>query len=249
MSKLSAGSYELYIRGIKNRTPYIHFTNIFISQLQELIVNVQSTLDASCHGISDGSVKLNIVSGNGGYKYSIDGGISWIVLPADSLIQGLPVGTHDIYIKDQADCTPYSFVSNITIGQPHELKVIADEVGNISCYGYSDGRVKLNIVSGNGNYEYSVDNGITWNAVPTDSIIKNLSVGMHNIQVKDYYSCLPVITIPVTIENPVQLSYNYTVKQVLCNGGNNGSIQIEASGGTGVYQYSIDNGQSYSTTN
>ncbi|MCP1381059.1 SprB repeat-containing protein, partial [Runella salmonicolor] len=54
--------------------------------------------------------------------------------------------------------------------------------------------------------------------------------------------------IPITVISPVTpLSFTTQTTNVSCFGGNNGSITVTASGGTGSYEYSKDNGSTFSS--
>ncbi|NBB23326.1 hypothetical protein GVN20_28505, partial [Runella sp. CRIBMP] len=65
------------------------------------------------------------------------------------------------------------------------------------------------------------------------------------IQAMNGTNVIATTCIPVTVTSPV--TFTTQITNVSCLGGNNGSITVSASGGTGPYEYSINNGTTYTT--
>ena len=95
-------------------------------------------------------------------------------------------------------------------------------------------------------YQYSIDGGITFQA---NNTFNSLSAGTYNIQVND--NQLGIATTSITISEPILLSNsNPSATPVLCCGSNDGLINLNSpSGGTSPYQYSIDGGLTYQSSN
>src|SRR5690349_24890010 len=75
-----------------------------------------------------------------------------------------------------------------------------------------------------------------------------LTAGPYQVVVKDANNCLsPAQT--VTVAQPLVVSFTAVPSPASCNGASDGSIVVTASGGTGTYQYSKDNGASYQSGN
>jgi len=66
--------------------------------------------------------------------------------------------------------------------------------------------------------------------------------------VKDANSCESASIVSIT-EPSSALSFTETTSDILCYGESNGSIEITAIGGTPAYEYSIDNGANYQSSN
>ena len=65
-----------------------------------------------------------------------------------------------------------------------------------------------------------------------------MAAGPHTVSIKDANGCTKDTTI--TVAQPALITASYTVHDVLCNGGTDGSIVINAvSGGTPGYEYSV----------
>ena len=71
----------------------------------------------------------------------------------------------------------------------------------------------------------------------------SLTIGNYQIIVQDANGC--IVTSNALIAQPQQINYVVATSQSTC-GNTNGGITINnVTGGTGVYQYSIDNGTTY----
>src|ERR1019366_2281608 len=97
---------------------------------------------------------------------------------------------------------------------------------------------------GSGYFNYSLNSG----SYQIPNFYHLLTAGNYTMQVEDQYFCLSSIS-NFTIGQPTQVIDNPSNTNVSCYGGGNGSITITASGVTGVYTYSDNNGSSYQSSN
>ncbi|MES2284803.1 MAG: PKD domain-containing protein [Bacteroidota bacterium] len=110
----------------------------------------------------------------------------------------------------------------------------------VSCFGGTDGSATVSIVGGMSPYTYS------WNTSPAQSTptATNLALGTYSVTITNSMGCTS--TNPVSITQPTPLALGSTITHVLCSGGNNGSISINPTGGTGPYTYLWSNGSTAS---
>ena len=114
------------------------------------------------------------------------------------------------------------------------------------------GTIVVNATGGPGSLEYSVDNGASWQ---TSSTFSGLNPGSYNIKVRlqNDPSCMTTYT-----QNPVVLNTPTgcctpptvtapTVTQPTC-ATPTGTIVVNATGGPGSLEYSVDNGASWQTS-
>ncbi len=102
---------------------------------------------------------------------------------------------------------------------------------NITCNGLSNGSATVTATGGSG-FTYS------WSPVGgTAASATGLSAGNYTVTATTPAGCVGTTT--VTITQPAAVSATLgTVNNVTCNGGNNGSATVNASGGTGTLTYS-----------
>ncbi|MEZ5068247.1 MAG: SprB repeat-containing protein [Bacteroidia bacterium] len=134
-----------------------------------------------------------------------------------------------MYIFSSSKCIEYS----ITCGEFYS------PVTNVSCFGYNDGSVVVNVTGGTGTLSYSINGGIT---SQSSNIFSSLTSGNYTVLVTDAQGCS--VTANVIITEPDEIVINIAVTDASC-GVSNGSITLNASGGAGTLQYSINNGSSY----
>lgn len=108
---------------------------------------------------------------------------------------------------------------------------------SVSCFGGNNGSATVTPTGGTGPYTYSWAPSGGNNATAT-----NLSAGVYTVTITESSNnCTGTST--VTITQPASpITISGISSNVLCNGGNTGSINITTSGGTPGYSYSWDNG-------
>ena len=113
--------------------------------------------------------------------------------------------------------------------------VSATVIDQVSCNGFGDASVDLQISNGTAPYQTNWSNS----AVSED--LSNLSPGMYTVAIIDAHGCTTADT--VTITQPEALSIETTMNQLSCYRANDGSIQTSVSGGTLPYIYNWSGGE------
>ncbi|MGD0583756.1 MAG: PKD domain-containing protein, partial [Bacteroidales bacterium] len=241
---LTAGAYVVTVEDANLCTSTV---NVNITEPTALVITSLTSptfaggVNVSCNGGTNGSAVVTVTGGNGAYSYI------WYSDPAMTIPIGqftstainLAAGTFYIKVTDINGCV---VTGNIKLTQPTTLVASITSQTNVACFGNTTGSVTVNAtpLSGTPPYQYSNDGGITWQATGT---FNNLGAANYNIIVKDANSCLK--SVPVSITQPLQLTATITgLTNVSCNGGNNGTVTVAATAGSGTspYSYSIDGG-------
>ncbi|PKR80083.1 hypothetical protein CW751_12035 [Brumimicrobium salinarum] len=229
---LQAGSHivTIYDRGLCVFT--IPFT---LTEPDQLDFDATIT-DASCNGGSDGEIEIiNPSGGTGNYQYSIDGGFTF---QNSTVFNGLAAGAYTITIMDDNFC----FESKTFNVDEAPLITFTTNLFNLSCNGDNTGVIQVVASGGTGGYEYSNDNGVTFQ---TPNTFVSLAAGTYDIVVEDDNNCQ--VSNTATITEPAPLTAVYAVTDTECFDACDGEIAITASGGTIDYKYSVDNGVNYTT--
>lgn len=186
--------------------------------------------DATCNGVCDGTVQVAAAGGTPPYLYSSDGGTT---LQSGSTLTGLCAGSHDIYVEDDNNC---SIISPQPIAEPTLLTMAF--VTNPATCGVANGDLTINANNGTPGYEYSIDNGGTFQ-IP--NFFGGLAAGNYFVVLEDNNGC-QISDMAVITADALPVINNIVAVDPLCFGDANGSITITSGGGIGVHQYSINGG-------
>ena len=233
-SGLASGNYSIVIQDANGCTAAL---NAVVGSEPSPLISSVPVVNASCNGANNGSITINHNGGTGTIQFSIDGGVTY---QSSSTFSNLPAGTYNIIIQDGNGCTA---TTTATITQPSPINV--NTITTDASCGNSDGTISVLANGGTGALQYSINGGTTWQG---NIQFNNLLPGNYSITVQDANGCTTSVT--ATVNNaaaPAIVSSALT--DVSCNGGNDGTITINASGGTGTLQYSINNGVTWQLGN
>ena len=185
--------------------------------------SITSSTNVSCFGACDGSATVTAVGGTTPYLYLWDNG------DTTDIAINLCAGPHNVTVTDNNGCITASSV--IITEPPSAMTVSMSGSINASCNGVCDGEATVSVVGGTLPYSYSWDNGDT-----TDISI-NLCAGLHNVTVSDNNGCTDTANVQITQPAAAIVVDTASVTNVSVNGGNDGTIDINVTGGTGPYTY------------
>jgi SprB repeat len=164
---------------------------------------------------------------------------------------GIGSGDYKILVtSNKSLCGTVTYYTVPTIPNPTAVTLTSGS-SPPSCFGGANGSINVSASGGTGSgYQYSKDGGTSYQTASTFSA---LTQGNYNIKVKDGNGCLSGVT-PVSVTQPADISAtaavtsNFNGRDISCAGSTNGSITVNASGGTGTLQYSRD-GTTYQSSN
>lgn len=183
--------------------------------------------DVLCNGAANGTITITQPSlGIPPFEYSLDGS-NWQASPN---FTGLPAGPYTVYFRSANGCQGSQ---GITIGEPTIL-LAASSNSPVICFGESNGVITISASGGVAPYQYSINGGANWQSNPTF----NVPVGNYTVIIRDVNGCTR--SEPVSITQPALLTANASTANASCDGGNDGSITITATGGNSGFEYSLD---------
>ena len=233
-NSLSPGSYNIVVQDANGCTTTAAAN---ITEPTAVVISGTPVTDANCNGANNGSITINANGGTGTLQYSIDNGVTY---QSGNVFSSLSPGSYNIVVQDANGCTTTA-TANIT--EPTAVVINGTPVTDANCNGANNGAITINANGGTGTLQYSIDNGVTYQASITFS---SLSPGSYNIVVQDANGCTTSVIANIT--EPTALSFSSVVTDANC-GNANGGVTINASGGTSPIQYSIDNGATFQTGN
>ena len=182
---VSSGIYSVTVTDINNCS--VDQVNT-ISQPNDSIIIVDSIVDISCFGISDGYILLDVFGGTPPYSYL------WSSGQNTSSISQLSAAQYSVQISDANSCIE-SYSAFIEEGS--EFQVNAN-TQNLKCYNDSTGSIELTIIGGNPPFQ------VNWNDGNSDIQRENLLAGNYLIQIIDAINCES--TLQIELSEPFELS-------------------------------------------
>ncbi|WP_298535635.1 T9SS type B sorting domain-containing protein [uncultured Algibacter sp.] len=238
---LGAGTYSVTIADGYNCDATT--ARVTISEPTPIEATLVKAVSQTC--FSTTTLTLSATGGTGTYSYSDSPAFTSVLGSLNpSTTITVSAGTYMYYVRDANGCI--STVSNeIKIDPLPPLTVVIDKTNaTINCAGDSSGVIVAQAQGGLGNYIYVLQDGTGTNITPapvqtTAGVFTDLPVGMYQVSVSSGLDCEEVSEV-ITITEPDQpLMASPTVNDVTCNGGDDGVMEITASGGTGIIKYAI----------
>ena len=198
--------------------------SVLISEAMPIELMVSST-PSLCVDRPTGTAMVEASGGSGNYLYLWD----------DEMAQETPMATalspgdYMILVLDDEGCEDSVLVTVQNASVPIAIEFSKDD---ISCVGETDGMVEVEVSGGSPQYTYE------WSTGTTDRMINNLREGTYMLTVTDQNSCTSTDTIAII--TPAALTGSFDEDNISCKGERDGQIVVQAAGGTGAYQYSID---------
>ncbi|MEZ4938742.1 MAG: gliding motility-associated C-terminal domain-containing protein [Crocinitomicaceae bacterium] len=192
-----------------------------------IVINVTGTTAANC-GASDGTATVNVTGGSAPYSYL------WAPAPTGgqgtSNATGLAAGPYTVTVTDNNGCQEVQNINVPNNGAPTVTEVGASHV-DLLCNGASTGQAEVSVSGGTAPYTY------TWSPnVSSAATASGLSAGTYTVTVSDFNGCSDGVTITITQPTALNAVASVTAN-VSCNGGNNGALNVNVSGGTPAYSY------------
>lgn len=231
-SNIKAGNHTLSVQD--NRGCTYSKDILFTENTEELIVEVADTRHVICHDDSSGRIEVKGIGGVKPYRFSIN------ELPSQTsnLFSNLGVGVYTIAIMDFNECSTNVNAEVLNLNPRIQIQ---PTVSDVRCYDGHDGSILLDVKSGTGPFQFRWDTQTS-----TTNSLTNIATGSYTVTITDSAGCSLVSTIHVA--QPLQpLRVNLTANTVCY--GSTGSLEINATGGTSPYQYSLNNGQTYRPNN
>jgi hypothetical protein len=176
---------------------------------------------------NNGSVIATATGGSGNYRFEWkDGGVT----TAEN--SNLAPGKYKVKVVDKNNCVTEDEIEMVDRPAPVISKI---DVKDALCWNSSDGSVTIETTGGTGTIDVNWNDSENQNGYTAKSLIK----GEYKVTVTDENNC--ITTKDITVNAPSEVTAAISAQNdPLCFGNNDGTITVNANGGTGNLAYSIN---------
>lgn len=209
------------------------------SQACNTIVGRYATTESRC--AASGTIQIRAAGGSGNYEYMVSGPVITPFSPSN-IITSLPAGTYQVVIKDVLLNCIYD-KDSVTVDGDYAPPVFDMVATDATCAGVNNGTITVTgIKMGRPPYSFEI-------IAPSASGVGNtsaagtftgLAAGTYYIQLTDSCGATAVNSIVINSLNTsccASLTAAYVTTESRCAA--TGTVQINASGGSGNYQYKV----------
>ncbi|KAF0204319.1 MAG: hypothetical protein FD170_224, partial [Bacteroidetes bacterium] len=167
-------------------------------------------------------VQITIPAGQASYEipyYAVNDGI------------GDNAETFIVRVRNSCPCDANVVYVEKVINIYEQVNIASISATNAQCAGQNNGVITVNANGGSGSYEYSINNGTSWQ---TSNTFTGLAAGNYTVLVRDPGSCNVPVSGTTTIGNPSPIVANAGADVSICSGT---STQLNGSGGV-LYSWS-----------
>ncbi|MEM9920682.1 MAG: proprotein convertase P-domain-containing protein, partial [Bacteroidota bacterium] len=221
LNNLRQGSYRITISDQSGANCSLILPVVLING-PSVVVDTNIVIEpTSCPNSSDGSIDINILSGNPNFLWS-NGATT-------EDISQLPSAKYSVTISEG---TCVNVLNDLFVGSPDTLDIILMDQQSVSCKDGTDGLLAVAVSGGTPPYQY------TWSNGRTEALVDGLSAGLYDLTVTDDNSCSAVLS-AVEVTEPASLGISVNqIRMPACFGALNGAVDVSVDGGTEPYVYS-----------
>ncbi|TAK42129.1 MAG: hypothetical protein EPO28_07630 [Saprospiraceae bacterium] len=181
-----------------------------------LTVQVNKT-DPACVGIENGAISVSVASG-GTPPFTF----SWSTDESGTSLANLPEGAYSVTVTDGAGCQLDTTIE-LTLNQP--MSAVINPFPP-ACHGTPSGQLGLTPSGGVEPYD------IHWSTGSHSNTISGLLAGNYTATITDGVGCKLYLDL-IPLDEPPMLEVNLeSLEEITCSGGNDGFIDVTATGGT-----------------
>jgi gliding motility-associated-like protein len=214
-------------------------TVISVGGPEAISITSFGSTDITCNNANDGTISVSATGESGAFFFDLAGPV--ILTNTSGSFAGLPQGDYTVTVRDQGICTTTDVTPTLTINNPTLISAVVDNITDAACYGEATGSIAITPMGGSPSgpgtgYTYAWTGPSGFSSTAED--ISNIEAGDYFVTITDGNGCSSNLG-PYTVDQPTQLNAVLDAStDVLCNGGNDGTVNITVSGGAGGYIFS-----------
>ena len=188
-----------------------------------------------CNGESNGVIDLSLSGGKADYTVNWTNAATGFTAEGTS-ITGLEAGTYTALIKDALQC---EISRDYLVGEPDELEVDDSIILDVRCFQEANGEISLAVVGGTAPFTFHFT-GLGLDTTVMVPQLGGMVTGDYSLEITDVNGCTTIF--PYFIDEPSLLEPDLEtlINMPICPQASDGTIFIDAKGGTPAYQFFWD---------
>ncbi|MAD50737.1 MAG: hypothetical protein CMC95_05515 [Flavobacteriales bacterium] len=207
-----------------------------ITQPEDLVLTVDSTLNPKCFGSFDGYISVSAEGGSVPYFYSWSGDT---LVNGTDFLNNIPDGSYTVVVSDLLGCA--DTISGITLTQPSQMSFTNPiPTVDVDCFGASTGQISVEVLGALSPYNISnlPNIGNVSSTANTNLTVSDLPSGQYEFTVVDSNACVFVDTFDIQQNSEMQAVFSDLISETCDN--DNGQVTVAASGGVPGTGYSYE---------
>ncbi len=186
-----------------------------------------------CKGDATGAINITASGGNDSFTYEWSNGAT------TEDLSNLVAGNYTVTVTSCGGNETQT--ATFTISEPVAALSMVSQVTNETCFGQNNGGINITVTGGSFSPPGCLSYTYIWSNGPTSQDLSGIGPGTYTVTITDCNGC-QLVSDPIQVAGPPsQFSAQPMAIPVKCNGGSDGSIVVNASGGVGPYQYRVLN--------
>ncbi|MDQ3016774.1 MAG: OmpA family protein [Bacteroidota bacterium] len=221
---LPAGSYSVTVTdGAGNTTT----SSIVLKLPTALLASIELTSPAAVNQ-SNGQAQAKATGGKTPYTYKWDNG------ETSAAIKTLSPGFHGVTVTDVNGC---SSSATVIVGENiSAMNASIRQTSEVKCFEGSGASLIAEVIGGKSPFQYS------WNSGQRTQAIDNLKAGDYQVTITDAMSTIS--TANTKVIQPAEIVVTIQQESAATTKENNGRATAKANGGTGIFSFKWDTGES-----
>ena len=247
---LFSGTYSLIVTDENGCTSVP--IDVFVPESTAIQISENTIVPVSVSGGNNGAISISVLGGTSPYTFEWSGPNGYTNTTQN--ISNLSTGSYTLIIRssgNQGGIDGCYATETFFVDEPGPLAISNITTTDVNCKGESTAGITTT-VTGQGNilYAWTMADGspIVMSNGTDGPNISGIPAGSYILTATNSIATVP--TNPIIIAEPLSplAVTNIYVTDASCSGSSDGSLQIEASGGTAPYTYSL-NGTDYQSSN
>lgn len=228
-TNLGAGSYLMYVVDSNgcDTTEGINLTQPATAVNLTLV----NSVDVNCFGQSTGRIDVIGAGGTGQINYGLDQTVNTSPI---TFFSNLASNVYTVYAQDFNGCLDSISVNITQPASPLVFDTIIET--DLKCFNSATGQIEIVGAGGSPSYLYAIDNG----PLQPSGTFTIGNGGAYVVRITDSLGCSITDTANINEPSLLVAAIN-NVTNESCEFDGTGAINVNASGGTSPFEYSIDN--------